>query len=59
MTAIPTFANMTDPVLTESIVTSAIVCPDSAEVTVKLVSVSRCYLNLTIVHSFNIAFIEI
>ena len=48
MTAIPTFANITDPVLTESRVTSAIVCPDSAEVTVKPVSITRCYLNLTI-----------
>ena len=50
MTAIPTFANMTDLVVTESIVTSAIVYPASAEVTVKIVSISRCYLKLTIVN---------
>ena len=46
MTAIPTFASMADPVLTESRVMSAIVCPASAEDNVKPVSISRCYLNL-------------
>ena len=54
MTAIPTFVNMTHPVLTESRVTSAIVCPASAELTVNMVkpvSISRCNLNLTIVNT--------
>ena len=54
MTAIPTFAYITDPALTESIVTSVIVCPASAELTVNMVkpvSISRCNLNLTIVNT--------